>query len=106
MDAMRMIDADGHVLEQLDLPEEVQLAFLMRILGGETEIAPEDPAPTEASHAELMNRPGAAQPEPRLADMDADGIDVAVLYPTTPGLAFVPEADVFHLMAAEYNRWL
>ena len=38
--------------------------------------------------------------------MDADGIDIAVLYPTTPGLAWVPEADVFHTMAQEYNRWL
>jgi predicted TIM-barrel fold metal-dependent hydrolase len=103
---MRMIDADGHVLEQLDLPQEIQEAFFTRILGGATEIAPEDPAPSEASHAELMYRPGASQPEPRLADMDADGIDIAVLYPTTPGLAFVPEADVFHVMAAEYNRWL
>ena len=87
---MRMIDADGHVLEQLDLPQEIQNAFFTRILGGATEIAPEDPAPSEASHAELMFRPGASQGEPRLVDMDADGIDIAVLYPTTPGLAFVP----------------
>jgi uncharacterized protein len=104
-DGMRMIDADGHVLERLDLPEAVTAAFMARILGDETPAA-EDPAPTEASHAELMNRPGASQPGPRLADMDADGIDVAVLYPTTPGLAWVPEADVFHTMAQEYNRWL
>jgi predicted TIM-barrel fold metal-dependent hydrolase len=103
---MRMIDADGHVLEQLELPADVTAAFMSRILGGATEISPQDPAPMEASHAELMYRPGASQPEPRLADMDADGIDIAVLYPTTPGLAFVPEADVFHIMAAAYNQWL
>ena len=66
-----------------------------------------DPAPEESSHAELMYaRPGGSEPGPRLEDMDADGIDVAVLYPTTPGLAWVPEADVFHTMAQEYNRWL
>jgi predicted TIM-barrel fold metal-dependent hydrolase len=103
---MRMIDADGHVLEQLELPAEVTTAFMSRILGDVTEVSPQDPAPMEASHAELMYRPGASQPEPRLADMDADGIDIAVLYPTTPGLAFVPEADVFHIMATEYNSWL
>jgi predicted TIM-barrel fold metal-dependent hydrolase len=103
---MRMIDADGHVLEQLELPEEVTAAFLVGITGGVTEVSPRDPAPMEASHAEVMYRPGASQPEPRLDDMDADGIDVAVLYPTTPGLAFVPDAEVFHIMAAAYNRWL
>jgi hypothetical protein len=48
-------------------------------MGGVTEISPEDPAPMEESHAEIMFRPGATQPEPRLADMDADGIDIAVL---------------------------
>ena len=66
----------------------------------------EDPAPMEQSHAELMNRPGASAPGPRLVDMDEDGIDLAVLYPTTPGLAWVPEPDIFHTMAQEYNRWL
>src|SRR5580658_10885047 len=100
-----MIDADGHVLERLELPTEVRDAFFRRIAGDEP-MSPDDPAPTEASHAELMNRPGGSEPGPRLIDMDAEGIDVAVLYPTTPGLAWVPEADVFHTMAHEYNRWL
>ena len=44
--------------------------------------------------------------EKRVSDMDADGIDVAVLYPTLQGLMWVPEPDVFHTMAQEYNRWL
>ena len=101
----KMIDADGHVLERLELSPEVREAFFARIRGDEP-ISADDPAPAEASHAELMNRPGASEPGPRLVDMDAEGIDVAVLYPTTPGLAWVPEADVFHEMAREYNRWL
>jgi uncharacterized protein len=101
----KMIDADGHVLERLELPPEVREAFFSAIRGEEP-MSPDDPAPAEASHAELMSRPGAFEPEPRLVDMDADGIDVAVLYPTTPGLAWVPSADVFHTMAQAYNLWL
>jgi predicted TIM-barrel fold metal-dependent hydrolase len=103
---LRTIDADGHVLEKLDLDPEIWSAFIRATLGGAAEISPEDPAPSESSHAELMNRPGASEPGPRLADMDADGIDVAVLYPTTPGLMYVPEVELFQTMAREYNRWL
>jgi predicted TIM-barrel fold metal-dependent hydrolase len=100
-----MIDADGHVTERLDLPPEVQAAFFTQLLGGAV-LRPEDPAPEEAAHAERMNRPGAYEPGPRLADMDADGIDIAVLYPTAPGLQWVPDAQMMHTMAHEYNRWL
>ena len=86
----RMIDADGHVCERLDLPPDVLSAFFSQLLG-DAEVSTTDPAPEEASHAEVMNRPGAYEPGPRLVDMDADGIDVAVLYPTAPGLQWVPD---------------
>ena len=102
---MRMIDADGHVVEQLQLPDDVAMAFSTQ-LQGEVPPAVDDPAPNEASHAELMFRPGGSQPGPRLKDMDAEGIDAAVLYPTTPGLAWVPNPEVFHAMAHVYNDWL
>ncbi|HVM65257.1 MAG TPA: amidohydrolase family protein, partial [Acidimicrobiales bacterium] len=109
MTGARMVDADGHVTEQLELDPEVSAAFFNR-LNGELPITvygpADDPIPDEASHAELMNRPGAYQPGPRLADMDADGIDVAVLYPTTPGLGWVPDPQVFLQMSQAYNRWL
>ena len=102
---MRTIDADGHVVEQLELPDDVRKAFFTQ-LQGEVQPAVDDPAPNEASHAELMFRPGASQPGPRLEDMDAEGIDAAVLYPTTPGLAWVPHPQMFHTMAHAYNDWL
>src|SRR5271169_2243644 len=82
MTAGRMIDADGHVIEQLELGAEVRDAFFLR-LNGELPIRifspADDPIPDEASHAELMYRPGGSEPGPRLADMDLDGIDIAVL---------------------------
>ncbi len=102
---MTMIDADGHVIEQLDVPQEVLDAFMQRVVG-EAPPAAEDPAPMEESHAEVMYRPGASQPGPRLEDMDADGIDIAVLYPTLQGLMWVPDADVYLTMAHAYNDWL
>jgi len=68
-----MIDADGHVYERLDLPPDVVSAFFTQLLGG-TEWSSTDPAPEEASHAEVMDRPGAYEPKPRLVDMDADGV--------------------------------
>lgn len=70
---LRTIDADGHVLEKLDLAPEVWAAFVRATLGGAAELSPDDPAPSESFHAELMARPGASEPGPRLADMDADG---------------------------------
>ncbi|HZQ58756.1 MAG TPA: amidohydrolase family protein [Acidimicrobiales bacterium] len=109
MTGSRMVDADGHVTEQLELDPDVSAAFFNR-LNGELPIEvfgpANDPIPDEASHAELMNRPGAYEPGARLVDMDADGIDVAVLYPTTPGLGWVPDPNVFLKMSQAYNRWL
>src|SRR5262249_4210575 len=101
----RMIDADGHVCERLELPPDVLSAFFTQLLGG-AEISTIDPAPDEASHAEVMNRPGAYEPDPRLVDMDCDGIDIAVLYPTAPGLQWVPDPAAMHTMARAYNAWL
>src|SRR3954471_8391868 len=52
-----------------------------------------------------MARPGGHDPVARLADMDAEGIDVAVLYPTAM-LTWVEEADVFGAACRAYNNWL
>jgi predicted TIM-barrel fold metal-dependent hydrolase len=104
----RLVDADGHVVEQLelDLPPDVMAAFL-RAIRLDRGLPDDDPVPMESSgEVSTMARPGGSQPGPRLFDMDADGIDVAVLYPTCPGLVWVPDPGIFHTMAHEYNRWL
>ena len=109
-----VIDSDGHVQEQLTLPPDIMTEVMERIGGTDMEAltammaSPEnDPFPMESSGPPtLQTIAGGWDPLARLVDMDADGIDVAVLYPTTPGLAWVPDADVLHTMAHEYNRWL
>jgi predicted TIM-barrel fold metal-dependent hydrolase len=53
-------------------------------------------------HLEL---PGGYDPRARLADMDDEGIDVAVLYPTSM-LTWVEEADLFGAACRAYNSWL
>ncbi len=52
-----------------------------------------------------MGRPGGYDPQARLVDMDAEGIDVAVLYPTSM-LSWVEEPDLFGAACRAYNRWL
>ena len=52
-----------------------------------------------------MARPGGYDPVARLVDMDAEGIDVAVLYPTAM-LTWIEEADIFGAACRAYNNWL
>jgi predicted TIM-barrel fold metal-dependent hydrolase len=52
-----------------------------------------------------MGRPGGYDPHARLLDMDGEGIDVAVLYPTSM-LTWVEDADLFGAACRAYNNWL
>ena len=52
-----------------------------------------------------MLRPGGYDPGARLVDMDADGIDAAVLYPTSM-LTWVADAELFGAACRAYNNWL
>ena len=49
--------------------------------------------------------PGAWDPEARLKDMDVDGIDVAILYPTTM-LGYVADPGFAAARCRAYNNWL
>jgi predicted TIM-barrel fold metal-dependent hydrolase len=110
------IDADGHVME----PEQMWLDYLSpefhavaprshldnrgnrcRSIAGKT--WPYPPANPEVG----LTSAGGSDPKVRLEDMDLEGIDKAVLFPTT-GLFFaaVAERDVALALARAYNDWL
>jgi uncharacterized protein len=122
-----VVDADGHVVEPesawSDLPEDARprisrdAAGYEHVVVGDTEVLAvplgnvarpgstfDDPTGFRPL-AEAM--PGGWDPVARLADMDSEGIDQAVLYPTI-GLYFsvVPEPRAAVALAAAYNDWL
>ncbi|HZR84249.1 MAG TPA: amidohydrolase family protein [Candidatus Binatia bacterium] len=121
-----VVDADGHVVEPLDLwdryldPEyrsraprfvsderghpclllgerlEMRAAMLLTF-GPDYDLA----------GASSARRPGGWDPDARLVDMDSEGIDVAVLFPSVS--FYFPELDDAPLQVAlcrAYNRWL
>ncbi len=122
-----VVDADGHVVEPesawSELPDGVRprierdAAGYEHVLVGDTEVLAvplgnvarpgstfDDPS---AFHPLAEALPGGWDPGARLADMDAEGIDQVVLYPTI-GLYFsvVPEAQAAVALATAYNDWL
>jgi predicted TIM-barrel fold metal-dependent hydrolase len=125
--ACGVLDADGHVLEPWeawrDLPArirpraETDARGLDHVLVGDEEVflarlgtlgrpgtdvsAPSGPVPLEQA------LPGAFDPKARLVDMDSEGIDAAVLYPTL-GLGFwaLRDAQAAVALARAYNDWL
>jgi predicted TIM-barrel fold metal-dependent hydrolase len=130
-----VIDADGHVVEpDVIWKEYAEPAFrdVLDCPGGYVQATgiqrayPEMPgmpvgavdadagwasaAETEATSWDdesrfKMSRPGGHDPTARLVDMDADGIDVAVLYPTAM-LTWIEEADIYGAACRAYNDWL
>jgi predicted TIM-barrel fold metal-dependent hydrolase len=122
-----VVDADGHVVEPpeawSDVPEEARPRIVADSVGiehvivGDTEIlavplgtlaTPGSSFADFASYAPLSEaHQGGSDPHLRLIDMDAEGIDQAVLFPSI-GLYFSAVADpdsAVHLARA-YNDWL
>jgi uncharacterized protein len=129
------VDADGHVLEHPDrMLEYAPREYHERIWHIETDadgrdwvmfdgsrspantfayagsggLPPEEQARAAAGeirYAEI--RPGAFEPGPRLADLDAERIDQTVLYPTNLlGIAGVEDVDFAVAQCRAYNDWL
>jgi uncharacterized protein len=131
--ACEVIDSDGHVVEPdtvwKDYSDPAYRDRLDRPGGGVQELgmvrayphaltprlrsSEEDPSwaadiggETWADDARTkMGRPGGYDPHARLIDMDADGIDIAVLYPTSM-LTWVEDAELFGAACRAYNNWL
>ena len=52
-------------------------------------------------------RPGGYIPEEHIKDMDADGVDVSIVYPTVGLLVYsVPDSDFLTTICNTYNDWL
>jgi predicted TIM-barrel fold metal-dependent hydrolase len=128
-----VIDADGHVLEPMDLWEKyIDPAFRARapklvidtdgkerllvetqVLGstaGFGVIGAIGSRDTEMDDGEMTyaeGRPGGFDPHKRIPDMDLDGIDAAFLYPSVGLFAgAVKDPALAAAMCRAYNRWL
>jgi uncharacterized protein len=122
-----VVDADGHVVEPegawAALPEggrpviRADAAGYEHVMVGSTEVLavplgtlarPGSPFDDPSAFRPLAEaQPGGWDPALRLADMDGEGIDQAVLYPTI-GLYFsvVPEPADAVVLAVAYDDWL
>src|SRR5687768_8158151 len=128
-----VIDADGHVLEPVDLFETyIDPAFRegaprlvidtdgkerlliegeiygspkgLGILGG---VGARQGSVDEGSMKYVEGRPGGFDPHARIPDMDLDGIDAAFLYPSI-GLfsGAIKDPKLAAAVCRAYNRWL
>ncbi|HSP98559.1 MAG TPA: hypothetical protein VL049_15155, partial [Candidatus Dormibacteraeota bacterium] len=129
---MKTIDADGHVIEPADLwqrelpasqrgrgfqviwnpdtrQEEVHLEgaplLPFGIVGVGMAGRPFDDIGKGVRYGELM--PGGSDPRRRLVDMDEEGIDIAVLYPSIGlFLEAIQDAALAEASCRVYNDWL
>src|SRR6478609_7313151 len=128
-----VVDADGHILEPLDLwdkyidPEfhdrrprfvidengKERLSVEGKLLGnprgigslGAVGVRQGDVIPDTLKYAE--GKKGGFDPHSRIVDMDADGIDAAFLYPSLGLFAgAVEDPGLAGAMCRAYNRWL
>jgi predicted TIM-barrel fold metal-dependent hydrolase len=126
MDAA-VVDADGHVLEPFSafnsVPDAHQLHVsrdsygLDHVFAGDQEIVTVSLGKLGTPNSDMADlahsptydeaQPGGFDPEIRLADMDREGIDLAVLYPSV-GLNFwaIHDPDAAASLASAYNDWL
>jgi predicted TIM-barrel fold metal-dependent hydrolase len=122
-----VIDADGHVLEPMSAWDGLRTEHRPRavrdrlgldhVLVGDQEIVTVSlgflgspgSRMEDLAHSKTYEeaQPGGFDPKLRLADMDAEGIDRAVLYPSV-GLNFwaIEDVEAASVLARAYNDWL
>src|ERR1051325_2533856 len=129
-----VIDADGHILEPLDLWDkymdpkyrdraprlvvdpatgkekldvEGQLLGSQQGMGGIGGVGARQGAVKSAEMKYEEGRPGGFDPHQRIPDMDLDGIDAAFLYPSMGLFAgAVHDPELASALCRAYNRWL
>src|SRR5215212_5823691 len=129
-----VIDADGHILEPLDLWDnymdpkfrdraprlvidpatgtekldvEGQLLGSQQGMGGIGGVGARQGAVKAAEMKYNEGRPGGFDPHKRIPDMDLDGIDAAFLYPSMGLFAgAVHDPELAGALCRAYNRWL
>ncbi|HTO10622.1 MAG TPA: amidohydrolase family protein [Candidatus Binatia bacterium] len=136
MEQVRAIDADGHITEPVDLwgkylerryqdlaprfvrtPDGVDaISFLGidHVPGNEiglpgAGLAGKSVGPrTKYEHRYVDGHQGGFDPHARLAVMDKEGIDIAVLFPTLSAvpIAAIPDEGFATALARAYNNWL
>ena len=78
--------------------------------GTQTGVRFEEPEKLSISGSETIYenlRPGGYIPEEHIKDMDIDGIDVSIVYPTVGLLLFsVPDSELLTSVFASYNDWV
>jgi len=113
---MHVIDADGHILEPAEGWERYLPARYRehaprwvvdsqgrprRMIGSRMQ----PPFPMPRYDTEPV--PGASDPRARLADMDADGISIGVIYPSAAlHFAALDDAHVVDALCRAYNDWI
>jgi uncharacterized protein len=113
-DGLRFVDSDGHVFEHPAmipaLAGHAPKAWAERVAanwGGSTRGDERPPESVVSRLSDPMMRPGGHQAEPRLKDMDSEGIDVSVLYPTHfLGIQNEPDVEFADVQCQAYNNWL
>ena len=128
MTQSRIIDADGHVMEQMTLDWEKVLPEELRdrapkqlpsdiggtVIAGQVQnlyypqpVVREQEGAMTAWHS-MDDRSGMWDPKRRIPDMDIEGIDVAVLFGASTGLGASGLRDkrLAAAMARGYNEWL
>ncbi len=127
----RIISADDHLFEPADLwTSRIDSRFkdrapqLVRKGGGEVWVCEgisgnspsqgggqaglrfEEPEKLTFEDTFENMRPGSYDPQARLKDMDLDGVDVSVVYPTAGLMLFsVPDGQLLTAIFATYNDW-
>ena len=123
-----LVSADSHVIEPIEMWQEyidpalrerapriiqiddadyVEFEGLAPFAAGLVATAGQDPSERSASGGLDQGITGGWDPKARLVDMDTDGVEIEVLYPTASfGLWKSPDVAYQYACMRAYNRWM